>query len=43
MDHMGKENRHFMLLAHAKCTLFFTSRAAFVCKKKDVRFPRVST
>ena len=25
-------------LAHANCTLFFTSRAAFVCKKKTRNF-----
>ena len=25
-------------LAHANCTLFFTSRAAFVCKKKTRSF-----
>ena len=31
------------ILAHANCTLFFTSRAAIVCKKKDAQFPRVST
>ena len=27
-----------MNLAHANCTLFFTSRAAFVCKKKTRSF-----
>ena len=27
-----------MFLAHANCTLFFTSRAAFVCKKKTRSF-----
>ena len=26
------------ILAHANCTLFFTSRAAFVCKKKTRSF-----
>ena len=25
-------------LAHANCTLFFTSRAAFVCRKKTRSF-----
>ena len=28
----------FPHLAHANCTLFFTSRAAFVCKKKTRSF-----
>ena len=27
-----------LILAHANCTLFFTSRAAFVCKKKTHSF-----
>ena len=27
-----------LVLAHANCTLFFTSRAAFVCKKKTRSF-----
>ena len=32
------DSGHTWYLAHANCTLFFTSRAAFVCKKKTRSF-----